>query len=221
MNQVVFVVNIMPEDLLREKCSQVLEKQDYVYDKLFDYSLNLSRVNIDNFDAVLEAFISEKRTELEKIGLRVYDSDNTHRMPGMQWIIHGRELSLRQIKARLNDAVLLYESLRTKFGEEYPEFIKCAVVAYLRNTYSKDFYKLSDRELEQMLDWYARESGDEEIFLEEFQGNGKSEDFLKEVFGMIVSHLIDNRGIGYGAGVGKEYAGCCDLFGNYMGRSCQ
>lgn len=193
MNQVVFVVNIMPEDLLREKCSQVLEKQDYVYDKLFDYSLNLSRVNIDNFDAVLEAFISEKRTELEKMGLRVYDSDNTHRMPGMQWIIHGRELSLRQIKARLNDAVLLYESLRTKFGEEYPEFIKCAVVAYLRNTYSKDFYKLSDRELEQMLDWYARESGDEEIFLEEFQGNGKSEDFLKEVFGMIVSHLIDGN----------------------------
>lgn len=193
MNQVVFVVNIMPEDLLHDKCKPTTEERDYVYDKLFDYSLNLNRVNIDNFDAVLEAFLLEKRAELEGMGLVVYDSDNTHRMPGMQWIVHGRELSLRQVKARLNDAVLLYESLRTKFGAEYPEFIKCAVVAYLRNTYSKDFYKLTDRELEEMLDWYARGLGDENVFLEEFGGEEKNEKFLKELYGMIVSHLIDGN----------------------------
>lgn len=193
MNQVVFVVNIMPEDLLHDKCKPTTEERDYVYDKLFDYSLNLNRVNIDNFDAVLEAFLLEKRAELEGMGLVVYDSDNTHRMPGMQWIVHGRELSLRQVKARLNDAVLLYESLRTKFGAEYPEFIKCAVVAYLRNTYSKDFYRLTDRELEEMLDWYARGLGDENVFLEEFGGEEKNEKFLKELYGMIVSHLIDGN----------------------------
>lgn len=193
MNQVVFVVNIMPEDLLQDKCKNTPEEQGYVYDKLFDYSLNLNRVNIDNFDAVLEALLMEKRAELEGMGLVVYDSDNTHRMPGMQWIVHGRELSLRQVKARLNDAVLLYESLRTKFGAEYPEFIKCAMVAYLRNTYSKDFYKLTDRELEEMLDWYARGLGDEKVFLEEFESTGKSQRFLKELYEMIVSHLIDGN----------------------------
>lgn len=192
MNQIVFVVNIMPEDLLRQKCGSAMEDKEYVYDKLFDYSLNLGRINIDNFDAILEALILERKDELQKIGLEVAEEDNIHQIAGMQWIVLGKELNLRQVKARLNDAILLYENLRKKFGEEYPEFTKCAVVAYLRNAYSEEFYRLADHELEEMLDWYARGVGGEETFIEDF-GVEKSKGFLKEIFNMIVSHLIDGN----------------------------
>lgn len=193
MNQVTFVVNIMPEDLLREKCVCRPENGEYIYDKLFDYSLNLNRINIDNFDAILEALIQEKREEFENLGIELHDSDNVHDIAGMQWIIYGKTLNLRQVKERLNDAILLYESLRKKFGPEYSDFSKCAVVAYLRNAYSKEFYDLSDRMLEDMLNWYATNLGSEEEFLKEFGENENGTDFLKTLYDLINSHLIDGN----------------------------
>lgn len=195
MNQVTFVVNIMPEDLLREKCTNRPENGEYIYDKLFDYSLNLNRINIDNFDAILEALIQEKREEFEKLGIELHDSDNVHDIAGMQWIIYGKSLNLRQVKERLNDAILLYESLRKKFGPEYSDFSKCAVVAYLRNAYSKEFYDLSDCMLEDMLNWYATGLGSEEDFLKEFGENQNENemDFLKILYDLINNHLIDGN----------------------------
>lgn len=194
-NQITFVVNIMPEDVLRSRCSKGQCPDEYVYEKMFDYSLNLNRINIDNFDSILEGLIQEKREELTEIGLKVQEKNNVHDIEGMQWIIHGKSLTLRDVKVRLNDAVLLYESLRSKFGEEYADFEKCAVTAYLRNAYSDSFYQLTDDILEQMLNWYATDMGDAEVFLGDF---GKcrgiySDEFLKELHSLICSHLIDGN----------------------------
>lgn len=196
LNRVTFVINIMPEDLLHERC--YAKKNEYVYDKLFDYALHLNRINIDNFDAVLEALIQEKRSEIEALGIRVWDSDNLHQIQGMQWIVHGKELTLRQVKERLNDAILLYESLWKKFGTECADFEKCAAVAYLRNAFSKEFYKLPDRELALMLNWYTKDFGNEDEFVKAFAHEEEdkvkwSPEFLKEVHLLIRSHVIDGN----------------------------
>lgn len=194
MNQITFVVNIMPEDVLHEKCKEPVAKNSYVYDKVFDYSLNLTRVNIDNFDSVLEALIQEKREELTTLGLDIQDNDNVHQVPGMQWIILGKHLTLRQVKERLNDAIVLYESLTTKFGRYSAEFPKCAAVSYLRSAFSGEFYSISDRDLENMVTWYAKEQGTESQFIDAFRGNDATkEEFLKTLYQMIEAHLIDGN----------------------------
>ena len=202
LNQVTFIVNIMPEDKLRERCKPEGLDNNYVYDKVFDYSLNLNRIHIDNFDAVLEELILEKRQELEKIGIGIYDQDNVHKIPGMQWIIYGKELSLRQVKERLNDSIIVFESIKEKFGDDRPEFDKCAAVACLRSAFSKKFYSLSDKELENMLTWYAKEQPDLDEFLtkyivsEEGAENIQREvekDFYETLYRMIDSHLIDEN----------------------------
>ncbi len=194
INQITFIVNIMPEDILQEKCSDPAAKNSYVYDKVFDYSLNLTRINIDNFDSVLEALIQEKREELADLGLEIQDSDNVHQIPGMPWIILGKRLTLRQVKERLNDAIVLFESLTTKFGKHTAEFPKCAAVAYLRSAFSEEFYALSDRDLENMVTWYAKEQGTETQFIEAFSGGGESkEEFLKTLYQMLEAHLIDGN----------------------------
>lgn len=193
INRITFIVNIMPEDKLHERCTDS-KKNNYVYDKLFDYSLNLNRINIDNFDAILEALILEKKTELQGVGIEVYENDNVHKIPGIQWIVRGKELSLRQVKERLNDSIILYESLIKKFDDKSVEFPKCAVVAYLRSAFSKWFYDLEDRELEEMVTWYAQNTGSESEFINVFtKGNSKKTEFLRELYKMIVARLIDGN----------------------------
>lgn len=194
-NRITFIVNIMPEDILRKRCQNEHRPGEYVYEKMFDYSLNLNRINIDNFDAILEALLQEKKNELTAIGINVQEDNNVHNIEGMQWIIYGKSLTLRDVKSRLNDALLLYESLRLKFGIEYADFTKCAVVAYLRNAYSNSFYQLKDRTLEQMLNWYATDLDSEKKFLEKFieEKNIYGEAFLKEIYNLISKHLIDGN----------------------------
>jgi len=206
LNKVTFVVNIMPENMLYDLCGEekkkrAAEQREYVYDKLFDYELHLNRINIDNFDAVLESLIQEKKKALEELYISVQASDNTHSIPGMQWIIYGKKLSLRQIKERLNDAILLYESLLKKFDVDHAEFEMCAVVAYLRSAYPEEFYKLPDRELAEMIEWYAigsKTAGSErsvEKFIERFQTEEIkwSEAFLSDIYRAIVGHKIDGN----------------------------
>ena len=206
VNRVTFVVNIMPEDKLREQCKQEELDDNYVYDKLFDYTLNLNRINIDNFDAILEALILEKRQELQNIGIHVYDEDNVHKIPGMQWIIYGKELSLRQVKERLNDSIVVFDSISEKFGKDSPEFSKCAAVAYLRSAFSKLFYSISDEQLEEMLNWYAKIQPTEDAFVKKYaacpvdeegkflsQLDENEEPFYKTLYRMMDSHLIDEN----------------------------
>ena len=190
LNKITFIVNIMPEDKLQEKCAY-LKGKDYVYDKLFDYALNLNRINIDNFDSILEALIQGKKSELRRVGLEIYEKNNVHKIPGIQWIIRGKQLSLRQVKERLNDSIILYESLTTKFNKKSIEFSKCIVVAYLRSAFSKEFYNLKDRELEEMLTWYAKNTRSEEAFVKEFGKTDENrKDFLRELYKMIAARLI-------------------------------
>ena len=189
-NRVTFVVTIMPEIKLQMQYS--LSKEENVYNKVFDYTMNLNKVNIDNFDAVLEGLLSEQRWEMNKIGLNVNDKDNVHEIPGMQWLIQGRTLSIRVVKDRLNDAVSLYERLMNNFGSDYADFEKCAVVAYLRSEYTEEYYMLDDRELDGMLEWYVGNHGSENDFLGHYKDIEKYTDiFLTELYRLIINHLID------------------------------
>lgn len=193
INKVTFIINIMPEESLYKKISDDKEKEEHLYDKIFDYSIHLNKVNIDNFDAILDALLNEKKDEFKRLGIELRNIDNVHEIPGMPWIVYGKELSIRQVKTRLNDAILLYESLKQKFGEEYADFEKCACVAYLRSTFSRYFYELPDRKLEEMVLWYAKEHGTEKEFMDEFMNERTEKEFLSTLYQLIGSHLIDGN----------------------------
>lgn len=198
-NRVTFVVNIMPESLLQDggniKCNE-----GFIYDKIFDYMVSLNRVNIDNYDSVLDQLILEKREELERIGLSVGANNNVHTIPGMQWIILGHNVSIRQVKARLNDAILTYHSIYTKFdvpnGKSFADFSRCAMVAYLRSEYPKDFYKLTDEDMKEIYEDFVRtiyETEGDAVDAWVESHNHLSKTFLKEIYGLMEKHLIDGN----------------------------
>lgn len=198
-NRVTFVVSIMPESLLRSY-EGFEDKDGFIYDKIFDYTVSLNRVNIDNYDVVLDHLVLEKREELERIGISVSNNDNVHAIPGMQWIVYGRNVSIRQVKTRLNDAILTYNSIYTKFDKrqdrKFVDFSRCAMVAYLRSEYAEDFYQLKDQDMEEIYgDFVSNKYVTTEDAVDEWKGSHchLSRDFLEEIYDLMEKHLIDGN----------------------------
>ena len=158
-NKVVFIVNVKPEALLIDQKSEHVKESDIntdkdsLYAKLFDYVLNLQTINIDNYDAILEGLLQEKKEAIKKNGFSI--EGNLSELPGMQWIIRdkGHGIGIREIKERLNIAFSLYESLKDRFqgSINIRDFDKCAVVAYLTTAFEHDFYNTNDQAFQKLV----------------------------------------------------------------------
>lgn len=194
LNQVTFLVNIKPEAELIPQ-DEALETGS-LYAKIFDYTLPLRTINIDNYDAVLNGLLAEHREELQSLDFSLPEGTELSRLPGMQWIIRERKLGIREIKERLNIAFSLFESLRQKFSSGGIVFEKCAAVAYLVTAFEVDFCKTDDRAYQELVDSYLKESseqpfqnviGDYEKFLP-----GTSEEYQRAVWELIHAKLIDS-----------------------------
>ena len=199
-NDAAFIINVKPESLLRlDKSSDnvsVLNEgglsgnnDESLYAKLFDYTLYLQTINIDNYDAILDGLLEEKCEQLVELGL-VESRKYLLQAQGIQWIIRERKLGIREIKERLNIALTTYESLIRKFTERQAiEFEKCAVAAYLTTAFESDFYKTDDRAYEKMIDLYIKEGekADFSVLLP-----GTSTEYVSTVVTLISTKLIDN-----------------------------
>ena len=194
LNQVTFLVNIKPEAELIPQDGAL--ETGSLYAKIFDYTLPLRTINIDNYDAVLDGLLAEHREELQSLDFSLPEGTALSGLPGMQWIIRERKLGIREIKERLNIAFSLFESLRQKFSSGGIVFEKCAAVAYLVTAFEVDFCKTDDRAYQELVDSYLKESseqpfqnviGDYEKFLP-----GTSEEYQRAVWELIHAKLIDS-----------------------------
>ena len=204
-NKVVFIVNVMPEAMLTEKQkdadidkektkdTEVFDKEqqstESLYAKLFDFSLNLQTINVDNYDAILDSLLLEKEEEIRRLGICV--PDKLSDIPGMKWIIRERRIGIREIKERLNIAFSLYESLKRKFPKSAIGFDKCAVVAYLTTAFEKDFFETDDRAFQRLVYLFLQNELTD-INCEK-QLKGASPEYVKTVKELIVAKLIDNN----------------------------
>jgi len=189
---VVFIINVKPEAVLDNKKKNldlVLNKSESLYAKLFDYTLNLQTINIDNYEVILKGLLEEKRGQL--IDLKLVKEDGAVlKIPGVHWIIRERKIGIREIKERLNIALTLYESLIKKFGEnKFIAFEKCAVSSYLTTAFEDDFYKTGDRAFDLMIEHYLKYGTN--VPYNDILPN-VSEEYVKVVVSLIDAKLIDN-----------------------------
>ena len=139
-NKVTFLINVKPETLLCSK-GNTGEEYGHLYEKLFDYVMNLQTINIDDYMTVLNGLLAQKETYIKELGVK-WEGEISN-IPGIQWIIRGTRLGIREIKDRLNIAFSLFESLRERFNKVSGgdiEFEKCAIVAYITTEFEEDFY---------------------------------------------------------------------------------
>ena len=84
-------------------------------------------------------------------------------LPELEWIVRGKNISIRTIKDRLNRTFSLFESLKDKFPDSKIELSKCAAASYLVTSFEKEFYKTGDEFFGLLSEAYIRNELSEEI----------------------------------------------------------
>ncbi len=183
------------------------------YSKFFDYMLDLKAVHIDDFSKILQELLKEKEQEIRKMfTVGEQDKNIPDSIYGQfSYLIQGRKLTIRDLKHRLNDAIVLYKTIcsrQYKNQQGNPSMITCCAVAYLKSEYKQNYYKLvnNDKKFEQIVDngnllRIESTSGREEkigklvkyikeVFTGEFE---LADDFVQEISGMIIDRIIDDN----------------------------
>ncbi len=131
------------------------------YAKVFDFTLDLQTINIDNYDSILDGLLEEKREQISKLKFAEkisMDNNKLSELPGMKWIIRERGLGIREIKERLNIAFSTYISLSNKFPDSDIKFEKCTAMAYLRTAFEKEFFQTDDRAFQNLVNKALQQS---------------------------------------------------------------
>ena len=186
-NRVTFIVNIKPESELNKLCTE--NEPERIYDKLFDYVLNVQTINIDDYDTILNSFLEEKKAEISTFGLNT--DGNLSSLPGMQWIIREPSVGMRTIKERLNRAFSLYESLQERFPSGNIAFEKCAVVAYITTAFESAFNETEDSAFQRIVEWSLKVRTSNTETVDDYKS------FLPEGYDEYASVILDlvNSGI--------------------------
>lgn len=197
---VTFIVNIKPESEMR-KLTKKPELYTDFYTKIFEQIIHINKVNVDNYDVILEQLLEEQQPLLENMficdknrNVKEFIKEN----PGLNWIIYGKTLSIRLVKERLNRCFSIYESLKEKFSyntsnsqQNLIDINKCAVVAYLETEYSDIMLGLNDKDFEKIVEKYAvgKINKADEIPLN-IDENKK--EFINDIYVFLKSKYIDN-----------------------------
>ena len=187
---IVFIVNVKPESALYHNHSQYKQNEnESLYAKLFDYVLNLQTINIADYETILESILQKREDNLrKKLG---FYGDKMVNIPGMQWIIRGKNLGLRDIKDRLNRAFIIYDSLTCRFPDPNISFEKCAVAAYLTTAYENDFFHTADDSFGKLVEEHLQHKLSSSVCKDILKSDNAS--YIDDVFTLVQSKLIDGN----------------------------
>ncbi len=151
VNRITFIVNIKGEYHIAG------EKDEHLYGKAFDYVLNLKDIHVDNFDVILKKLLEDNRQYFESEQIYAFNSKSEF-LSEFEWLIRGKDIGLREIKNRLNTAILTYVNLRSKFDADGISMPKCIAAAYVTSVCEKEHQNIKSLDFEKMIDMYVTNS---------------------------------------------------------------
>lgn len=185
-NRITFIVNIKGEYYIAN------DKDEHLYGKAFDYVLNLKNIHVDNFDVILKKLLEDNRQYFESEKIQAFDSKGDF-LSEFEWLIRGKDIGLREIKNRLNTAILTYVNLRSKFDADGISMPKCIAASYVSSVCEKEHQNIKCFDFEKLIDLYVTNSC---ITVEDISGSfveGKgtvSKEFADDLKTLIENGLI-------------------------------
>ena len=127
----VFIVSLKSESsLVKDKITKKSDGQKF-YSKIFDYTVWINPIHIQNIKDIVKELLTYE------LGKKFSDDQ----IAEFYWIMQGRQLTIREIKDRLNEVFLLYQSLSSRTEDTLDvKYRKCAAVVYLQREYP-DIYE--------------------------------------------------------------------------------
>lgn len=137
-----FIVAIKPASKLETVNSKQNDQIKNLYEKIFDYIINLTPVAIQNYDVLIQELLSRKYNKLQQMNILL---PINREASFYHYLYKGKKNTIRDIKHRYNYAINLYENLlQCKRDAENVEINieTCFFVAYLEDEFTDSFYNL-------------------------------------------------------------------------------
>lgn len=142
-----FIISIKPEAILKEDNVELVIDDKNTYSKIFDIIIPLKPIHYDDYDSILLKLISSdssKKEQFEEITGETIQGDILPE--SFYWIKKGHNLTLRDLKDRLNHAIMIMISRKNYKVRSSVNFKACAAVTYLESEYPEQYYKLIQNE---------------------------------------------------------------------------
>lgn len=137
-----FIVAIKPASKLETIDSKQNDQIKNLYEKIFDYIINLQPVAIQNYDVLIQELLFGKYKKLQQMNILLPTDPEAS---FYHYLYKGKKNTIRDIKHRYNYAISLYENLlKNKQDAENVEINieTCFFVAYLEDEFTDSFYNL-------------------------------------------------------------------------------
>ncbi len=180
----VFIVSLKSEASLKtKKPEDVLN----LYSKIFDYTVWIRPIHFNNVREIVYSLLIQK-----------FSKNRTNELINdLYWIMRGTELTVREIKDRLNETFLLHQSLVRK--DDFDKIInygKCASVVYLQRQYPEEYQQLIRNEdlFAELIkkSFYQSLQLNEEDIKKLITGVSPKKQFIKDFLDMIKRKDIEN-----------------------------
>lgn len=142
-NRILFIVSLKPEEVLKSNEQNI----EFIYPKIFDYTLNIKPMHCETYYYVVKDLLEQNKESLKEI-LKDYSGDEiTGLLTDLVWLYKDENVTIRELKERLNETFLLYQILHNREQKiETLKINKVATVIYLKRRYRDLFYDIIKQE---------------------------------------------------------------------------
>lgn len=138
-SQIVFIISLKSEASLIDASSDIgkdKQKAQQIYSKIFDYTVWVRPIHFANAKEIILSLL------IDQLGEEQANKD----IPKLYWLMQGDNITVREIKDRLNETYLLYQSLSSRRDNSSVDLRKCACVVYLQRQYPDEFLNMTSKE---------------------------------------------------------------------------
>lgn len=152
-NKIVFIISLKSETSFDVDNENPDLKN--LYSKVFDYTQSIKTIHNENYRAVVQELLNQEKDSICLFGKRILGNtikDETIILTflnELKWIYNDENLTIREIKERLNETFLLYQTLfERQYENPSVELRKCASVIFLKRKYEKEYNLILRHELD-------------------------------------------------------------------------
>lgn len=154
--KIVFIISLKSESLLKLNEMELDEADtNNVYSKIFDYTLSIKQIHNENYRDIVENLLGQEQESIialyNKCNKTMDDENSLIKkvVAELKWIYSDENITIREIKERLNETFLLYQTLlHRNYENPSIQLQKCAAVIYLKRKYSTEYDNLLTKEKE-------------------------------------------------------------------------